>query len=97
MSEEKEDLFLKYLRKDLIPYAKPDDCCEYIVEFRKENERLKNIIKEVREYIEKLLREETEITDEDNIDYGMKCQRAYFSDSELGKVLEIIDKVNNNV
>lgn len=42
------------------------------------------------EYIEKLLREETEITDEDSVDYGMKCQRAYFSDSELGKVLEIL-------
>lgn len=57
-----------------------------------ENALLKSIIKEVREYIEKLLREETEITDEDNIDYGMKCQRAYFSDSELCKVLEILDK-----
>ena len=47
------------------------------------------------EYINKLLKEETIITDENSIDYGEKCQRAYFSDSELIKILEILgDKEN---
>ena len=42
------------------------------------------------EYIEQLLREEFEITDVDNINFGEKCQRAYFSDSELGNVIDIL-------
>ena len=58
----------------------------------KEIERLHSIIKEVREYVEELLKEEIEVTDIDNANYGEMCQRAYFSDSELGKVLEILDK-----
>ena len=60
--------------------------------YKNQLQQKENIIKEVREYIEKLLREEIEITDKNSVDYGMKFQRAYFSDSELGKVLEILDK-----
>ncbi len=51
---------------------------------------LQKKIDKTMKYIEELLREEVEITDEDNVDYGMKCQRAYFSDSELIKVLELL-------
>ena len=62
----------------------------------KKIERLHSIIKEVREYIEELLKEEIEVTDIDSVNYGKMCQRAYFSDSELDKVLEILDKVEEN-
>ena len=54
----------------------------------KKIERLHSIIKEVREYIEELLKEEIEVTDIDSVNYGKMCQRAYFSDSELDKVEE---------
>lgn len=41
-------------------------------------------------HIEKLLKEEFVIVDEDSVDYGKKCQRAYFSDNELEEVAEIL-------
>ena len=43
------------------------------------------------EYFESLLKEEVVITDEDNINYGEKVQRTYFSDSELGKGINILE------
>ena len=48
-----EDLFLKYLRKDLKPYIKEGDCCTGIVKLRKEIERLNNIINEAIDYMER--------------------------------------------
>ena len=58
----------------------------------KENAELvikqKEVLNNIKEYVENLLKEEFEITDPDNINYGEKCQRAYFSDSELIKILE---------
>lgn len=53
-------------------------------------EDLQNRIDKAIEYIEKLIREEFEVTDEDSIDYGKKFQRAYFSDAELCKIEEIL-------
>lgn len=52
MKEEKEDLFLKYLREDLKLYVRQSDCCEGIVELRKEIEKINNIINKAIEYIE---------------------------------------------
>lgn len=63
---------------------------EWLVIANKHNEELQQKIDKAMKYIEELLREVIEITDEDNADYGMKCQRAYFSDSELIKVLELL-------
>lgn len=59
----------------------------------KQLNKQKEIIDKIKEYIENLLKEEFEITDPDNINYGEKCQRAYFSDSELGKILELLEKI----
>ena len=77
-------------------YKKVDLLLDCIKEKAKEIERLHSIIKEAREYIEELLKEEIEVTDIDNINYGEMYQRTYFSDSELGKVLQILDKVEEN-
>lgn len=62
---------------------------QYISLYSSYCEELKRKNKAI-EYIEQLLREEFEITDENNIDFGKKYQRAYFSDSELGQVIEIL-------
>ena len=53
----------------------------------------KEILDKIKEYVENLLKEEFEITDPDNINYGQKCQKAYFSDSELGKILELLEEI----
>lgn len=44
------------------------------------------------ELIHKLLNEEVVIEDAESMYYGEKCQRSYFSDSELGQVLNILEK-----
>ena len=58
-----------------------------------EREKLYNLLDKIKEYVENLLKEEFEITDPDNINYGEKCQRAYFSDSELEKILELLEEI----
>lgn len=59
----------------------------------KTNIELLNKLDKIKEYVENLLKEEFEITDPDNINYGEKCQRAYFSDSELEKILELLEEI----
>lgn len=59
----------------------------------KQLNKQKEILDKIKEYIKNLLKEEFEITDPDNINYGEKCQRAYFSDSELIKILELLEEI----
>ena len=58
-----------------------------------ELDKYKKVLDKIKEYVENLLKEEFEITDPDNINYGEKCQRAYFSDSELEKILELLEEI----
>ena len=53
----------------------------------------KEILDKIKEYVENLLKEEFEITDPDNIYYGEKCRKPYFSDSELEKILELLEEI----
>lgn len=41
------------LREDLQPYYDEADCCHYIVEFRKENQELKERLKRINNYLDK--------------------------------------------
>lgn len=63
----------------------------------KENAELvikqKEILDKIKEYIENLLKEELEITDPDSTMFGEKCQRKFFSDSELEKILELLEEI----
>jgi len=78
----------KWYKRDDVEYWKK----EYL-ELSKQLEEKQIVIDKIKEYIENLLKEEFEITDPDNINYGEKCQRAYFSDSELGKILELLEEI----
>lgn len=66
---------------------------KYITKLELERDKQKEVIDKIKEYVENLLKEEFEITDPDNINYGEKCQRAYFSDSELEKILELLEEI----
>lgn len=57
---------------------------------KEDKERLKTRIQRAINRIETLLKEEFVIIDEDSVDYGTKCKRAYFSDNELNEIAEIL-------
>lgn len=54
----------------------------------------KEVFEKAIEYIEKLLKEEIEITDETNIYYGEKLVRPAFSDDEVEKIKDILNEVS---
>ena len=56
----------------------------------------KEAIDKAIEYIEKLLKEEIEITDEESIYYGERFQRTGFADVEVNKIIDILKGGNNN-
>lgn len=66
---------------------------QIIEEKNEQLDKYEEILDKIKEYIKNLLKEEFEITDPDNIYYGQKCQRAYFSDSELIKILELLEEI----
>ena len=59
-----------------------------------ELKKQKEVIDKAIEYIEKLLKEEIEITDENNIYYGEKLVRPAFSDDEVEKIKDILNEVS---
>ena len=90
-----ENLVEKYATKTYIDKDYKDIVVseKSFVNLVQENKKQKEVLDKIKEYIENLLKEEFEVTDTDNINYGQKCQRAYFSDSELGKILELLEEI----
>ena len=74
--------------KYTLDYEESEILLNYIANLqRKEYNNSKAI-----ELIHKLLNEEVVIEDVESMYYGEKCQRNYFSDSELGQILNILEK-----
>lgn len=65
-----------------------------ITELEQQCKKQKEVINNAMEYIEKLLKEEIEITDETNIYYGEKLVRPAFSDDEVEKIKDILNGVS---
>ena len=85
------------IKKDLtkaiyIRYAEERDKND---ELEKENTRLKEVIKEVREYIEKYRYITDKVTDEDSLYYGQYITMYAFNDDNVMELLQILDKVKD--
>ena len=71
-----------------------EDVFDYVVSLEQQIRKQKEVIDKAIEYIEKLLKEEIEITDETNIYYGEKLVRPAFSDDEVEKIKDILNGVS---
>lgn len=73
------------------------DVYDYVVSLEHQCKKQKEVINNAMEYIEKLLKEEIEITDETNIYYGEKLVRPAFSDDEVEKIKDILNGEDKEV
>ena len=67
----------------------------YIEVLQQENTRLKEVIEEVREYIEKYRYITDKLTDEDSLYYGQDITMYAFNDDNVMELLQILDKVKD--
>ena len=67
----------------------------YIEVLQQENTRLKEVIEEVREYIEKYRYITDKVTDEDSLYYGQDITMYAFNDDNVMELLQILDKVKD--
>lgn len=81
-----EELKKEDLPEELRPYYKNQDCCKYIVELRKENQQLKSVLNEVREYIKH--------------SWWLRLDQVYDTSKglqgwEVEEIMKILDKVGD--
>lgn len=66
-----------------------------IYQLQQENKQLKEVIEEVREYIEKYRYITDKVTDEDSLYYGQDITMYAFNDDNVMELLQILDKVKD--
>ena len=72
---------------------KPSFTTRKIKELQQERDLYKEVIKEVREYIEKYRYITDKVTDEDSLYYGQDITIYAFNDDNVMELLQILDKV----
>lgn len=88
LNKEQRDLITRLLNE-------MDGADNYIKKMQQENEQLKEVIKEVREYIEKYRYITDKVTDEDSLYYGQDITMYAFNDDNVMELLQILDKVKD--